>query len=458
MGYNNDQIKVAMQKSGIPEQETIKLINFKPFYLRAWFFVPVILALIFVGLLGAFVLDEFVFISEPVNEIDLIEDEISDDSSSTRTTTDEVVDEDDETEVSCGDGVCDSGEDCALDCGCETDDECSVYGSYLCGSGGECYYTIGTTGSSSGSSSSGSSSSGSSSSGSSSSTSSETASAEICYDELDEDGDGLVDCDDDDCFSDSLCLESGNCADGYDNDLDGVEDCDDDYCSDDEFCVECVDSSTCVDGFGCDDQGGCYNACTADTQCADGYECDTDLGGCVEIEVTIESDYGEDCSSLECVDPYVCSASDVCVECVDSSTCVDGFGCDEYGGCYNACTADTQCADGYECDTDLGGCVEETASVENSYLELNILNSCVDDLECGINEVCVSFLCYTAECSDSIDNDDDGYIDVDYDSGCESEIDNSELSKSTGEFAYAPEFEIGFFSKFWGWFLSFLGV
>src|SRR3989344_6145280 len=174
---------------------------------------------------------------------------------------------------------------------------------------------------------------------------------------------------------------------------------------------------------------------------------------CVEIEVTIESDYGEDCSSLECVDPYVCSASDVCVECVDSSTCVDGFGCDEYGGCYNACTADTQCADGYECDTDLGGCVEETASVENSYLELNILNSCVDDLECGINEVCVSFLCYTAECSDSIDNDDDGYIDVDYDSGCESEIDNSELSKSTGEFAYAPEFEIGFFSKFWGWFL-----
>ena len=119
MGYNNDQIKVAMQKSGIPEQETIKLINFKPFYLRAWFFVPVILALIFVGLLGAFVLDEFVFISEPVNEIDLIEDGVIDDSSSTGTTADEVVD-DDETEDSCGDGVCDSSEDCALDCGCET--------------------------------------------------------------------------------------------------------------------------------------------------------------------------------------------------------------------------------------------------------------------------------------------------------------------------------------------------
>src|SRR3989344_6640327 len=145
------------------------------------------------------------------------------------------------------------------------------------------------------------------------------------------------------------CLEvfyddySSNCVEievtiesDYGEDCSSLECVDPYVCSASDVCVECVDSSTCVDGFGCDEYGGCYNACTADTQCADGYECDTDLGGCVEIEVTIESDYGEDCSSLECVDPYVCSASEFCVECVDSSTCVDGFGCDEYGGCYIA--------------------------------------------------------------------------------------------------------------------------
>jgi len=66
---------------------------------------------------------------------------------------------------------------------------------------------------------------------------SESVIVEVCYDGLDEDEDGLVDCTDDDCFSDSLCLESGNCADGYDNDLDGLEDCADDDCSGDEACV-----------------------------------------------------------------------------------------------------------------------------------------------------------------------------------------------------------------------------
>ena len=76
MGYNNDQIKVAMQKSGIPEEESSKLINYKPFYKRAWFFVPIILALILGGVLGAFVLDEYVFVVEPVDEIDLVQEEV----------------------------------------------------------------------------------------------------------------------------------------------------------------------------------------------------------------------------------------------------------------------------------------------------------------------------------------------------------------------------------------------
>ena len=146
---------------------------------------------------------------------------------------------------------------------------------------------------------------------------------------MDEDADGYVDCEDQDCVESEYCLESSNCDDGIDNDLDGLEDCDD--------------------------------------------------GDCVE----------------------------------------DGY-----------CTGE---------------------SVENDYSE--IISGCSLDGDCtGDNEVCVSFVCYTAECSDGIDNDDDGNIDLN-DQGCDSATDNLEYGMdSSGGFAYAPGAESsGFFAKFWSW-------
>jgi len=424
MGYNNDQIKVAMQKSGIPEQETIKLINYKPFYLRAWFFVPVILALIFAGLLGAFVLDEFVFISEPVNEIDLIEDEVSDDSSSTRITTDEVVDdEDDETEVSCGDGVCDSDEDCALDCGCETDDECSVYGSYLCGSGGECYYTIGTAGDSSSSSSGGS---------SSSSSSSDTGTS-----------------------------DSGTSDTGYTASV-----CDDVICSDGFVCYE----STGVCG------------CDSDTDCFEGEYCDEDLSGyCVEEVVDISCATDEDCLILGTA--YACdTASGSCVACSESDGesdyltqgtvtginidggiygttsdyCVDDDTVYEYF-CMNTGYYDTDgevdCGEGFGCAD--GACyfIEVAPAETAPYADVTI---CKEGGVCNTGEICSSFVCYIPECSDEIDNDGDGTTDTD-DVGCEDLEDDSEEEVFTG-LIYAPEESPGLLTSFWNWFISFLGV
>ena len=50
-----------------------------------------------------------------------------------------------------------------------------------------------------------------------------------CGDGLDDDGDGLVDCEDGDCAGDPLC-EEADCDDGLDNDADGLTDCDDDDC------------------------------------------------------------------------------------------------------------------------------------------------------------------------------------------------------------------------------------
>jgi hypothetical protein len=48
-----------------------------------------------------------------------------------------------------------------------------------------------------------------------------------CTDGMDDDGDGLIDCYDDDCPPSELCL---GCDDGIDNDGDGAADCDDDDC------------------------------------------------------------------------------------------------------------------------------------------------------------------------------------------------------------------------------------
>ena len=57
-----------------------------------------------------------------------------------------------------------------------------------------------------------------------------------CNDGQDNDADGQADCDDDDCAE--LCIEAGNCDDGIDNDQNGVADCDDDACAALPICLQ----------------------------------------------------------------------------------------------------------------------------------------------------------------------------------------------------------------------------
>ena len=61
-----------------------------------------------------------------------------------------------------------------------------------------------------------------------------------CGNGLDDDGDGLTDCDDPDCSV--ACIE--DCSDGIDNDLDGSIDCADE---------DCAPLSVCDEAFFCDD-------------------------------------------------------------------------------------------------------------------------------------------------------------------------------------------------------------
>jgi len=57
-----------------------------------------------------------------------------------------------------------------------------------------------------------------------------------CGDGKDDDGDGKVDCCDEDCLGDDQCFEF-DCGDGVDNDCDGKLDCDDDECLESGFCI-----------------------------------------------------------------------------------------------------------------------------------------------------------------------------------------------------------------------------
>ena len=84
---------------------------------------------------------------------------------------------------------------------------------------------------------------------------------EVCGNGLDDDENGLTDCDDPACFGNS-CPEV--CGDGLDNDADGAADCADVDC--DEFCMELCDDGIDNDedlAVDCDDED-CRDTCDAD--------------------------------------------------------------------------------------------------------------------------------------------------------------------------------------------------
>ncbi|MCO4769307.1 MAG: hypothetical protein KDA24_04700 [Deltaproteobacteria bacterium] len=64
------------------------------------------------------------------------------------------------------------------------------------------------------------------------------APVESCLNGLDDDGDGLVDCDDSDCAADPACVPPPveNCSNGLDDDGNGLVDCDDAACAADPAC------------------------------------------------------------------------------------------------------------------------------------------------------------------------------------------------------------------------------
>ncbi|MEJ6795186.1 MAG: hypothetical protein QNK63_00605, partial [Flavobacteriales bacterium] len=102
-----------------------------------------------------------------------------------------------------------------------------------------------------------------------------------CADGIDNEGDGLIDCDDPDCASAPECVDciayECDCADGIDNDGDGQIDCNDSDCASASECVDCtLYECDCADGI--DNEGDGLIDCD-DPDCASNPSCSEGIGG-----------------------------------------------------------------------------------------------------------------------------------------------------------------------------------
>lgn len=231
-----------------------------------------------------------------------------------------------------------------------------------------------------------------------------------CTDGIDNDDDGLLDCaDTEDCGENPSCGPENTdelCSDGVDNDVDGMVDCADPDCRDSEevdFCGAENTNNACsdsidndVDGLvDCDDtdcattspcNGGGVPENTQET-CADGI--DNDLDG------------QRDCQDSDCRDAAVAN----CVPTETGDTCTDGFdndgdgttdcndsGCNFHPSCESSEPENTEaaCSDGEDNDND-------------------------GDVDCAdVNCIIAVDFCSAEDgalCDDGIDNDADGLID-----------------------------------------------
>ena len=105
---------------------------------------------------------------------------------------------------------------------------------------------------------------------------------EICDNGIDDDGDGFIDCEDQDCWNSGLCHEI--CGNGQDDDGDGLTDCEDPDCWVNGQCPE-----ICGDGIDNDNDGytDCEDSdCWIDGQCAEicGDGIDNDNDGYTDCE------------------------------------------------------------------------------------------------------------------------------------------------------------------------------
>ena len=337
---------------------------------------------------------------------------------------------------------------------------------------------------------------------------------ELCNDGVDNDGDGLADlhdpecdgrtrfgevCDDDrlnhtdpystyvdcyqsDCqFNSPTCQPERRCDDGLDENYNGLTDCDDPDCFGDPACPSTPpepDTELC-DTPGDDDSDGLINC--ADPDCAGSYEqCHLELCG---DGIDNNSNEATDCDDIQCVDDPFCTIAEQCtlqgapptedrngngaIGCGDLA-CQGADNCQEEGegdcfdyvdangngltGCEEpscreifAATGQTcpgtyppltreqgvDCQDGVDNDGDLYvDCADYDCREEGHCTGVEICDDGVDndldgDIDCADTTCLDEYTCEESMCTDGADDNGNGYVDC-QDIGCINSFDCAE--------------------------------
>jgi len=130
---------------------------------------------------------------------------------------------------------------------------------------------------------------------------------EICDNGLDDDGDGVIDCADADCYALAACFVNGReiCDDGIDDDGDNVTDCDDADCNSYSSCRTGQVIEICNNGV--DDDGDGLIDCD-DADCNSFHECvSTDTLEICNNGIDDDLDGFTDCLDRDCLSFMACN-------------------------------------------------------------------------------------------------------------------------------------------------------
>lgn len=184
-----------------------------------------------------------------------------------------------------------------------------------------------------------------------------------CDDGEDNNFDGLTDCEDPDCARIAPCGEQ-RCGDGEDGDNDGLTDCDDDECARSSFCVE----RNCVDGEDSDNDGL--------TDCEDP-DC-VSSNVCPELDCTNGED--DDANNLIDCEDFGCAGTEAC-PIVTEEVCDDGE--DDDGDEATDCE-DSDCALDPACNDPEVGCPDfELGAVVGAPVFVGDLTGASNDIPPG---------------------------------------------------------------------------